>query len=128
MAKSMKTPLGRVRGLGAARSGTDHFWLIRTTAVANVPLTAAFVLIVLLSVFRPYDEAVALFANPLVSVFAILIVAVNAVHMRLGMQTIIEDYVHHEGTKVMALMANTFFTILVAVTAIYCVLKIGFGA
>jgi succinate dehydrogenase / fumarate reductase, membrane anchor subunit len=124
---SMRTPLGRVRGLGSARSGTGHFWLQRMTAVANVVLAAAFVLIVLLLVGRPYAQAMALLSHPVVALLMLLFVVSGLIHMRLGMQTIIEDYIHGEGVKVLAVMANTFFTVAVGAAAVLAILKIAFG-
>ena len=91
---SLRTPLARVRGLGAAKSGTGHFWLQRLTAVANIPLTFAMVLIVLMLAKLDYAGARALVANPLVGILLIAFLVSAFVHMRLGMQVIIEDYVH----------------------------------
>jgi succinate dehydrogenase / fumarate reductase membrane anchor subunit len=124
---SMRTPLGHVRGLGSARSGTGHFWLQRVTAVANVILATAFVVIVLSLVGKPYSAAMALLSHPIVALLMLLFVVSGLIHMRLGMQTIIEDYVHGEGTKVLAVMANTFFTVAVGAASVFAILKIAFG-
>ncbi len=123
----MRTPLGHVRGLGSARSGTGHFWLQRVTAVANVILATAFVVIVLSLVGKPYSAAMALLSHPIVALLMLLFVVSGLIHMRLGMQTIIEDYVHGEGTKVLAVMANTFFTVAVGAASVFAILKIAFG-
>ena len=106
----LRTPLARVRGLGSAKSGTEHFWLQRVTAAANVPLTLCFVVIVLQLVGRDYTAARALLSQPLVAILLLLFVVSGTMHMRLGMQVIIEDYVHSEGSKVVLLMLNTVFS------------------
>lgn len=124
---SMRTPLGRVRGLGSAKSGTGHFWLQRVTAVANLVLTIIFVGIVIALVGRPYPAAVTLLSNPLVAILMLLFILSACIHMRIGMQVIIEDYVHHEGAKVLAVMGNTFFAIVVGAASVYAVLKLSFG-
>ncbi len=124
---SMRTPLGKVRGLGSARSGTGHFWLQRVTAVANVVLAVAFIAIVISLVGKPYAAALATLSHPVVALLMLLFVVSGLVHMRLGMQTIIEDYVHAEGAKVLAVMANTFFTVAVGAASVFAILKIAFG-
>lgn len=124
---SMRTPLGRVRGLGSAKSGTGHFWLQRVTAVSNLILTAIFIFIVIALVGRPYPAAMALLTNPLVSILMLLFILSACIHMRLGMQVIIEDYFREEGLKILLLMANTFFAIAVGAASVYAVLKLSFG-
>ena len=124
---SMRTPLGRVRGLGSARDGTGHFWRQRVTAVANVPLTLFLVVSIIAHVGAGYEEMRAFVAQPLVAVLFLALVASAVVHMRLGMQVIIEDYVHGEGLKFACIMANTFFAAAVGLGAGFAILKIGFG-
>lgn len=124
---SMRTPLGRVRGLGSAKSGTEHFWLQRVTAVANVFLAIAFISIVLILVGAPYPMAMGILSHPLVAILMFLFLISGLVHMRLGMQVVIEDYIHGETPKLVALMANTFFTIAVGVACAFALLKISFG-
>jgi succinate dehydrogenase / fumarate reductase membrane anchor subunit len=123
----LRTPLARVRGLGSARSGTEHFWLQRVTAAANVVLTVAVVLIVLRLVGKDYAAAKAVLSRPLVAILLLLFIASATIHMRLGMQVIIEDYVHGEGVKIGLLVLNTFFAIAIAVACGFAVLKLGFG-
>ncbi|SFJ07608.1 succinate dehydrogenase / fumarate reductase membrane anchor subunit [Bosea sp. OK403] len=124
---SMRTPLGRVRGLGSAKSGTGHFWLQRVTAVANVVLTVIFLGIVISLFGKPYPAAMATLSHPLVAILMLLFVVSGVVHMRLGMQVVIEDYIHGEGFKIAAVMANTFFAIAIGAACVFAVLKLSFG-
>jgi succinate dehydrogenase / fumarate reductase membrane anchor subunit len=121
---SIRTPLGRVRGLGSARSGTQHFWYQRLTALANVPLTIGFIIILISLLGRGHALVLQTLSNPLVGIVMFLFVASAAYHMKLGMQVIIEDYVHDEKWKLAAVVLNTFFAIAVAASCFYALLKI----
>jgi succinate dehydrogenase / fumarate reductase membrane anchor subunit len=123
----MRTPLSRVRHLGAAHHGTEHFWLQRLTAAANVLLLIVLIGVVVTLVGRSHATVLATLSRPLISVLLVAAVISVAIHMRLGMQIIIEDYVHSEFRKVVLLMLNTFFCWGVALSCIYAVLKISFG-
>jgi succinate dehydrogenase / fumarate reductase membrane anchor subunit len=122
-----RTPLARVRGLGSSKTGTDHFWRQRLTAVANVPLTIAFVLIVVSLLGRNQAAAQQILGTPLVAVIMLLFIGSVTYHMRIGMQVIIEDYVHDEIHKLALLMLNTFFAIAAALASGYAIFKLSFG-
>ena len=124
---SMRTPLGKVRGLGSAKSGTEHFWHQRMTAVANIPLLIFLVCFCVTMVGADRAEMADAVSNPLVALMLVFTIISVTWHMRLGMQVIIEDYVHGEGSKLICLLGNTFFSLAVALTGLFAVLKISFG-
>ena len=125
-AGKMSTPLGRVLGLGSAKSGTEHFWRQRLTAVANVPLTVAFVVIVIGLLGRNHAAVVQILGSPLVAIVMLLFIGSITTHMRIGMQVIIEDYVHDETAKLALLMANAFFAIAVGLASAFAILMLSF--
>jgi succinate dehydrogenase / fumarate reductase membrane anchor subunit len=123
----MRTPLARAKGLGAAGHGVEHWWLHRMTAVSNVPLIVAFVIIVAGLAGRTHAEAIAIVSNPLIAILLVLCFISVTNHMRLGMQIVIDDYIHDKGWKLVALMANNFFAVTIAIVCLFSVLKISFG-
>lgn len=125
---SIKTPLKKVRGLGATGHGTDHLWIIRVTSVALLFLVIGFIIFVFSVVGADYAEAKALVSSPIVAILLLLLVTVSCHHMHMGMQTICEDYIHTEGLKVLALMGNTIFSIIVCAACVFAVLKVSFGS
>ncbi len=124
---SMRTPLGKVRGLGSAKQGTEHFWLQRLTALANIPLITIFIIVVLANIGADHAQAKAFLGQPPIGLALLLVVGFATYHMRLGMQVIIEDYVHHEGLKMLSLAVNVFFSIVVALAAALGALKLVLG-
>jgi len=123
----MRTPLSRVLHLGAAGGGTEHFWRQRLTAIANIPLTLFFIGLLVSLNGASYAEVRAVLANPFVALILAMFLISGLYHMRLGMQVIIEDYVHGEGGKLALIVLNTFFTIAVGVASLFALLKIAFG-
>ena len=124
---SMRTPLRQVRGLGSAKSGTKHFWHQRLTAMANIALTIGFVVVVASLRGRNHAAVGQILGSPLVAVLMLLFILWASIHMRIGMQVIIEDYVHDDFAKFTLLIANSFFTIVVALTSAFAILKLSFG-
>jgi succinate dehydrogenase membrane anchor subunit len=124
---SLRTPLGRVRHLGSAHHGTRVFWHQRLTAVANVPLTIAVIVIIVGLLGRNHAAVVQILGSSFVAITMLLFIVTSAYHMWIGMQVIIEDYVHDEVWKIVSLMANTFFSIAVGFTAVFAILKLAFG-
>ena len=123
----MQTPLRKVRGLGSAKEGTDHFWRIRVSSVALIPLSLFAVGLVLSLAGASFEETRAVLAQPFVTLLLALFILVSLDHMRLGMQVIIEDYVHDEGLKVASLMLNLFFVVVIGALSLFALLKIAFG-
>jgi succinate dehydrogenase / fumarate reductase membrane anchor subunit len=123
----IRTPLGRVRYLGSAHHGTRAFWHQRLTAVANVPLTLAVIVIIIGLMGRNHAAVVQILGSTLVAITMLLFIVSNVYHAWIGMQVIVEDYVHDETWKLVTLMLNTFFSIAVGFAAVFAILKLSFG-
>ena len=123
----MRTPMRRVRGLGAAHSGTGHFWHQRVTSVAGIPLSIALVIIVVGLLGRSHAAVVQILGSPIVAIIMLLFIINTAYHMWIGMQEIILDYVHEDKFKLVILMANTFYCFVVAFASAFAILKLSFG-
>jgi succinate dehydrogenase / fumarate reductase membrane anchor subunit len=124
---SLKSPLGQVRGLGSAKSGTHHWWAQRVTAVALVPLTLWFVFALATHAGADHASASAWLAHPINSILALLLIAATFHHLHLGLQVVIEDYIHHEGVKIATLMVVKLLSIALGVAAAFAVLKVAFA-
>jgi succinate dehydrogenase / fumarate reductase membrane anchor subunit len=127
VAKSMRTPLARVRNLGASHSGTSDFWRQRVTAVAMVLLIVPVIVVVMMLLGRNHAGAAQILGSLPIAVIMLLFIIASAWHMKIGMQVVIEDYVQSETLKIAAVMANNFFSIAVALASIYAILKLSSG-
>lgn len=119
--------LGKVRGLGSAKSGTEHFLMQRVTAVANLPLVIFLIYFILSHLGAPRAAVVASIKNPFCAVALSLPMVSILWHMRLGLQVVIEDYVHSEGRKLAALLIINFATFILGAFALFAILKMSFG-
>jgi succinate dehydrogenase / fumarate reductase membrane anchor subunit len=126
-ASSMRTPLGRVRALGSSHSGTGDFWRQRLTAVAMLLLMIPVIFVVMSLLGRNQAGAAQILGSPLVAIILLLFIAASVWHMKIGMQVIIEDYVHDEKLKLVSIMANNFFSAAVALASVYAIFKLSSG-
>lgn len=125
---SLVTDRKRTRGLGSAHSGTGHFWLQRVSGAALVPLTVFFVATLIALAGAGRAEALATVRNPFFGLALAGFILAGAYHMRLGMQVVIEDYVHAEGPKLALLILNTVFAAFFALAGVYAVVRISLGS
>ena len=123
---SIRTPLARVRGLGSAKEGVGHFWVQRVTAVGLVPLLVWVLSSAAAYSGASYDEIRGYIGHPVYAVLLILFLGAAFYHMKLGLQVVIEDYIHREGSKIALLVLLNLGTYLFAGLAIFSVLKIAF--
>ena len=125
--KSMRTPLGRVRNLGSSHSGTKDFWRQRLTAVAMIVLIVPVVVLMMTLLGRNQAGAAQILGSPPIAILMLLFIIASIWHMKIGMQVVIEDYVHDEKLKLVSIMANNFFSVTVALAAAYAIFKLSSG-
>lgn len=123
----IRTPLGKIEGLGSARAGTHHFWALRVSSVALIPLSIWFVASALAYVGAEQGAVAAYFAEPINAVLMFLFIIACAYHASLGLQTIIEDYFHQESLKITLLILNRFACWIVGTAAGYALIRMAFG-
>jgi succinate dehydrogenase / fumarate reductase, membrane anchor subunit len=121
---SMRTPLSRVRGLGASGAGTDHFWHQRLTALANIPLTIAALIVAISLIGKTHAEALRIVSQPMIAILLALFIVSITTHMRIGLQVVIEDYVHVKAAKILCVAVNIFFSMAVAAISLFAIFKI----
>ena len=124
---SLRTPLARVRNLGSSHSGTQDFWRQRLTAAAMILLIVPVVVIVLMLLGRNQAGAAQILGQLPIAIVLLLFILASAWHMKIGMQVVIEDYVGNETAKLVAIMANTFFSAAVGLASIYAIVKLSSG-
>ena len=125
--RSLRTPLAKARGLGSAKDGTHHFWVQRLTAVALIPLTVWFALSLASLATAGQAEVVIWMKSPLSATLMLSFIMAGFWHMKLGLQVVIEDYVHTEATKITCLILNNLIAIFLALAAFLSVLKMLLG-
>ena len=125
---SLVSPLNRVLGLGSAKEGAEHWWAQRLTAVALVPLGLWFAFALGGLDDLSYGSVEAFIGQPLNSILLILTVFTLTYHSHLGVQVVVEDYVHGPSIKIVTIVAVSFAHVAVAVAGVFAVLKVAFGA
>jgi succinate dehydrogenase / fumarate reductase membrane anchor subunit len=125
--RSMRTPLGRVRNLGAAHSGTSDFWRQRLTGVAMTLLMLPVIVVIMMTLGSNQAGAKVILGSLPIAVIMLLFIVASTWHMKIGMQVVIEDYIHNEKLKLVSVMLNNFFSIAVALASTYAILKLSSG-
>ena len=124
---SLRTPIGRVLGLGSAKEGVGHWWTQRITSVALVVLTLWFVSALLRLGDLSYPAVTAWMSSPFNAVLLSLLIGTSVYHSQLGVQVVVEDYIGHHGAKVAVLLLLNFLHVVVAALGVFSVLRIAFG-
>jgi succinate dehydrogenase / fumarate reductase, membrane anchor subunit len=127
MNSDLRTPLSRARGLGSARQGVHHWWAQRITAVALIPLVVWFAISLIMLSGADYAVVRAWIGSPVVMVLLTLTIVIGLHHGQLGMQEVVEDYVHSEGLKLTLIVLLRFTAVFFGLAAIVAILRIGFG-
>ena len=125
---SFKTPLQYATGLGSGKSGTHHWWSMRISSVALIPLSILFAIPFAGALGGSHTEVLALYANPFHAIIAALFIAVSFHHLLQGLQTVIEDYIHAPAWRTGAMLANSMVCGLLGFAGVFAVLKIAFTA
>jgi len=125
---NLTTPLSKVLGLGAAKSGVEHWWAQRLTAAALVPLGLWFAVALVRLESLDYAAVVEWLGNPITAVLLLLTAVVGVYHSHLGVQVVVEDYVAAKAAKVLTLVVSAFAHVVLAVAAAFAILKVAFGA
>jgi succinate dehydrogenase / fumarate reductase, membrane anchor subunit len=125
--KSLRSPLGRVEGLGSAKNGVHHWWLQRLTSIALVPLTIWFMVSLLSLPSLDHVTVIAWMAQSWTALLLILLVLVATYHSQLGVRVVVEDYIHTSGMRTLTLVILTFVHALIAVAGVFAILKVAFG-
>ena len=123
-----RAPLARARGLGSAKSGTHHWWMQRLTAVALVPLSLWFVASLITLVTADHPTVIAWLHSPLVAILCCALIVAIFYHGQLGLQVVVEDYVHTESLKLVSIVVAGFLSLLMAGACLFAVLSIAFGS
>lgn len=126
--KSLRTPIGRARGLGSAKEGVHHWWMQRLSAVALIPLTLWFVASIVAMAGADHAAFAAWISNPIVAILMILLVTATFYHAQLGMQVVYEDYIHTHLLKIAADVGTKLAATILALGAVFAILKIALGA
>jgi succinate dehydrogenase / fumarate reductase membrane anchor subunit len=121
----LRSPLGRARGLGSARAGSHHWWAQRLTSIALVPLTIWFILAVIRLSGASHQAVIDWLSTPLSMGLMLALIVATFYHMQLGLQVVIEDYVHNEAAKMVSVLCVKALSVMLALVCIVSVLKIG---
>jgi succinate dehydrogenase / fumarate reductase, membrane anchor subunit len=127
MNSDLRTPMSRARGLGSAKDGLHHWWAQRLTAVALIPLVAWFAISLIMMSGADYGVVRAWIGSPVVMVLLTLTIVIGLHHGQLGLQVVIEDYVHNDGMKLALIVLMRFIAVFFGLAAIVAILRIGFG-
>jgi succinate dehydrogenase / fumarate reductase membrane anchor subunit len=125
--RSFRTELGRVRGLGAAKEGVHHWWMQRVSAIALVPLVLWFVIALIAHIGADYAATRAWLGSPVTFGLMVLLIGASFYHAQLGLQVVIEDYIHREGAKIAFILLTKLASLVLALAAVVALLVIAFG-